>query len=42
MILHISDIKDLAPLVLNIPPIAEKLINKFWPGPLTLIFKNLQ
>ena len=40
MILHISDIKDLAPLVLNIPPIAEKLINKFWPGPLTLIFKK--
>ena len=30
---------DLAKLTTEIPPIAETLINTFWPGPLTLVFK---
>jgi len=25
--------------VKDVPPLAEKLISKFWPGPLTIIFK---
>ena len=40
MILHISNKKDLPPLVKSIPPIGEKLMDKFWPGPLTLIFEK--
>ncbi|MBT4140638.1 MAG: threonylcarbamoyl-AMP synthase [Candidatus Latescibacteria bacterium] len=30
---------DLSTLTSEIPPIAEKVMNTFWPGPLTLIFK---
>lgn len=30
---------DLATLTAEIPPFAEQIINAFWPGPLTLIFK---
>jgi len=31
---------QLKPLVQEIPPIAKTLIKKFWPGPLTLVFKK--
>lgn len=31
--------QDLTKLVKNVPPQAEKLINNFWCGPLTLIFE---
>ncbi|WP_213818641.1 L-threonylcarbamoyladenylate synthase [Garciella nitratireducens] len=40
LILHISRREDLVPLVKEIPPVAEKLMECFWPGPLTLIFKK--
>lgn len=40
MILHISERKDLDPLVQEIPPLAEKAMEAYWPGPLTLIFKK--
>ena len=40
LIVHIGNIDDLSPLVKEIPETAEKLIEKFWPGPLTLIFKK--
>lgn len=40
LILHISDISQLKPLVAEIPADAVKLYEKFWPGPLTLIFKK--
>lgn len=40
LILHISDISQLSPLVKEIPPNAKKLADKFWPGPLTMIFKK--
>ena len=40
LIVHIGEIDDLKPLVKEIPETAEKLIDKFWPGPLTLIFNK--
>ena len=40
MILHISRAEELDRLVDGVPPTAEKLIERFWPGPLTLIFKK--
>ena len=40
LIVHIADIKDLAPLVKKIPPKAEQLAKAFWPGPLTMIFEK--
>ncbi len=38
LILHISQISELRPIVWEIPPSAQKLMDAFWPGPLTLIF----
>jgi len=42
LIVHICHRDQLMPLV-EIPPLAEKLISSFWPGPLTLLFprKNI-
>jgi len=40
LIVHISNISQLKPLVKDIPLKAQKLINAFWPGPLTIIFKK--
>lgn len=40
LILHISNISMLYNLVDEINPSAQKLIEKFWPGPLTIIFKK--
>ena len=40
LIAHICDIEMLKPLVKKIPPMAEKLMDAFWPGPLTLIFEK--
>ena len=39
LILHIADLDMLPSLVKEISPIAQTLIDKFWPGPMTLIFK---
>lgn len=38
LIVHISSIDMLNDLVKNISPIEQKLIDSFWPGPLTIIF----
>ena len=38
LIVHISDISMLEGLVSEIPDTARKLAEKFWPGPLTMIF----
>ena len=38
LIAHISCAADLAPLVKEIPMAARKLMEAFWPGPLTMIF----
>lgn len=36
----IADSKELASLAQEIPPLAKALIDSFWPGQLTLIFKK--
>ncbi|MFB5628837.1 MAG: L-threonylcarbamoyladenylate synthase [Nitrosarchaeum sp.] len=40
LIFHISNKDDIKKFAKNIPPEAEKLIEKFWPGPLTLVLKK--
>ncbi len=40
LILHVASIDDINPLVQEIPDIARVLINKFWPGPLTILLKR--
>lgn len=37
LIVHIANFQDLDNLVVKIPPKARKLIEQFWPGPLTLV-----
>jgi len=37
LIVHIADLSQLQSIVLSIPPKAQLLIDKFWPGPLTLV-----
>ena len=39
LIVHISAIKEVEQYVKQVPEIADKLMETFWPGPLTLIFK---
>ena len=40
LIVHIADPEDLRRLAENVPPEAEKLVNYFWPGPLTVVLKK--
>lgn len=40
LILHISSVDQIKPLVKEIPPLAEECIKRFWPGPLTILFKK--
>ncbi|HDK7157106.1 TPA: threonylcarbamoyl-AMP synthase [Clostridium botulinum] len=40
LIVHVSKVKDIEKLVEEIPPIAQKLMDKFWPGPMTIILKK--
>ena len=40
LIVHIGDKGQLHGLVAEIPEVANTLIEKFWPGPLTLIFQK--
>lgn len=40
LIVHISSLPELKPLAEDINEQAEKLIDAFWPGPLTIIFKK--
>jgi len=35
----VGDKKRLKMLIKNLPPQAEKLIKRFWPGPLTIVFE---
>lgn len=39
LIIHVAS-KDISNLVKNVPEIAKKLIEKFWPGPLTIILEK--
>ena len=40
LILHIAENSELDALVAEIPDVAKKCMEKFWPGPLTIIFKR--
>lgn len=40
LILHISSIDNLYPLVKEIPDLAYECMERFWPGPLTMLFKK--
>ena len=40
LIVHVSKTEDIEPLVEEIPPKAKKLIDKFFPAPLTVILKK--
>ncbi|MCD8089579.1 MAG: threonylcarbamoyl-AMP synthase [Clostridiales bacterium] len=40
LIVHISSLPELKTAAKEISPKAEKLIDAFWPGPLTIIFKK--
>ena len=40
LIVHIADIRDLDRIVAGIPDVAYKLAEKYWPGPLTMIFNK--
>ena len=43
LIVHVAEHWDLTHWVEEIPPLAQRLIDAFWPGPLTLVLKaNLQ
>lgn len=40
IIVHVADAAGARPLVAEWPAIADALIARFWPGPLTLVFKK--
>ncbi|MBM7618659.1 L-threonylcarbamoyladenylate synthase [Bacillus tianshenii] len=40
LIVHITKKEQLTGLVDNLPQVAEKLMDAFWPGPLTLVLKS--
>ncbi len=40
LILHISDVSEMKSLVKGISEKAEKLMDAFWPGPITMIFQK--
>ena len=42
LIAHISDLDQLSELVIEVTPNAEKFIDAFFPGPLTIVLKKLQ
>lgn len=37
LIVHIADIEEIKPLVSEIPEMAKRFMEKFWPGPMTII-----
>jgi L-threonylcarbamoyladenylate synthase len=37
LIVHVSSPEQLSTLTLNVPPAAQALMERFWPGPLTLV-----
>ena len=40
LIVHITDVEDLSIVARNISDKAKQIIERFWPGPLTLIFEK--
>lgn len=37
LIVHVADAQELPAVAVEVPPLAGKLIDAFWPGPLTLV-----
>jgi len=40
LIVHIADVESLSAIVENVSEKAKRVMSKFWPGPLTLIFRK--
>jgi len=40
LIAHISDKQDLGKLIRELPPEVPRLMDRFWPGPLTMVLKK--
>lgn len=40
LLVHVAEKEDIKPLVVDIDKRAKLLIDKFWPGPLTIVFKK--
>lgn len=40
LIVHVANVEQVKPLVREIPKSAKKLMDAFWPGPLTIIFNK--
>ena len=40
LIVHIADPEQLTDVAASVPPLAMKLIEKFWPGPLSLVLEK--
>lgn len=40
LIVHVAGINDVAPLVGEIPPRARAVMERFWPGPISIILKK--
>ncbi|KAJ49148.1 L-threonylcarbamoyladenylate synthase [Clostridium tetanomorphum] len=40
LIVHIADMESIKPLVKEVPEVAEKIMKKFWPGPMTVILRK--
>ncbi len=40
LLILVSNMEMLKELTLEIPELTKKIINKFWPGPLTILFKK--
>ena len=40
LIVHVSDFDQINDFAAEIPEAAQLLIEEFWPGPLTLVFKK--
>ncbi len=40
LIVHIADFDELCELVTEVPDVAKKLMDSFWPGPMTIILNK--
>lgn len=40
LIVHIDSLQSLSKIAVNVPEVAYRLADKFWPGPLTMIFEK--
>ncbi len=40
LIVHIDDIKWIEKLTIEFPKLSKNLVERFWPGPLTIVFKK--